>query len=47
MSERPLVGEILELLMSGQISPEEAYMKANNKQAFLQHLDKLPAADFV
>jgi twitching motility protein PilT len=38
---------ILEFLMAGKISPEEAYMKANNKQAFAQHLDQPPAADFV
>jgi Tfp pilus assembly ATPase PilU len=38
---------IVEFLMSGQISPEEAYMKANNKQAFLAHLDAPPEAEFV
>ena len=38
---------ILEFLMSDRITPEEAYMKANNKQAFLQHLKEPPAAHFV
>ncbi|NNF12426.1 MAG: type IV pilus twitching motility protein PilT [Gemmatimonadetes bacterium] len=38
---------ILEFLMSGRITPEEAYMKCNNKQAFLQHLDKPPEKEFV
>ncbi len=38
---------ILEYLMSGQIDPMEAYMKANNKTAFRQYLDEEPAAEFV
>jgi len=38
---------ILEYLMSGQITAEEAYMKANNKQAFLQHIEKPPENEFV
>jgi len=38
---------ILEYLMSGQITPEEAYMRANNKQAFMQHLDKKPESEFA
>ncbi|MDH3270155.1 MAG: type IV pilus twitching motility protein PilT [Gemmatimonadota bacterium] len=38
---------ILEFLMSGRITPEEAYMRCNNKQAFLQHLDKPPEKEFV
>jgi twitching motility protein PilT len=38
---------ILEFLMAGKISPQEAYMKANNKQAFLQHLEKPPETEFV
>ena len=38
---------ILEFLMSGKITPEEAYMKANNKQAFREHLKEEPAAEFV
>ena len=38
---------ILEFLMSGKITPEEAYMNANNKQAFMQHLDKPPEAEFI
>lgn len=38
---------ILEFLMSGKITPEEAYMKCNNKQAFLTHLDKPPEKEFV
>lgn len=38
---------ILEFLMSGKITPEEAYMRANNKQAFEQHLKEPPAAEFV
>jgi len=38
---------ILEFLMSGKITPEEAYMKANNKQAFLAHLDAPPQKEFV
>jgi twitching motility protein PilT len=38
---------ILEFLMSGRITPDEAYMKANNKQAFAQHIDKPPETEFV
>ncbi len=38
---------ILEFLMSGQIDPMEAYMKANNKTAFRQYLDEEPEAEFV
>ena len=33
---------ILEYLMSNQIDPVEAYMKANNKQAFRQYLKEKP-----
>jgi twitching motility protein PilT len=38
---------ILEFLMSGRITPQEAYMKCNNKQAFREHLEKEPEAEFV
>jgi twitching motility protein PilT len=38
---------ILEFLMSGKITPEEAYMRCNNKQAFREHLKEEPAATFV
>jgi len=38
---------ILEFLMSGRITAEEAYMKANNKQAFREHLKQAPQAEFV
>ncbi len=39
---------ILEFLMSGVIDATEAYMKANNKQAFRQHLkDEKPPEEFV
>ncbi len=38
---------ILEFLMSGAISPEEAYMKANNKAQFLQYLKEKPTEEFV
>ncbi len=38
---------ILEFLMSGKITPEEAYMRSNNKQAFREHLEQAPAAEFV
>ncbi len=38
---------ILEFLMSGKITPEEAYMKANNKQAFADHLEEAPPEEFV
>jgi len=37
---------ILEFLMSDKITPEEAYMKANNKKAFAAHLDGVPEVDF-
>jgi twitching motility protein PilT len=37
---------ILEFLMSGRITAEEAYMKCNNKQAFLTHLEKPPQTEF-
>jgi hypothetical protein len=33
---------ILEYLMSNVIDPTEAYMKANNKQAFRPHLKENP-----
>jgi twitching motility protein PilT len=38
---------ILEFLMSGRITAEEAYMKANNKQAFMQHLKEGPPKEFT
>jgi twitching motility protein PilT len=38
---------ILEYLMSGVVTPEEAYMKSNNKQAFREHLKAIPSAEFV
>ena len=38
---------ILEFLMSGRITPEEAYMKCNSKQTFLQYLEKPPRTEFV
>ena len=38
---------ILEFLMSGKITPEEAYMKCNNKQAFAQHLEKPDESEFT
>jgi twitching motility protein PilT len=38
---------IMEFLMSGRITAEEAYMKANNKQAFREHLKQVPQAEFV
>jgi twitching motility protein PilT len=38
---------IMEFLMSGKISPEQAYIKANNKQAFIQHLKEEPKEEFV
>ncbi len=38
---------ILEYLMSGVITAEEAYMKCNNKSAFKQYLDKPPSKEFV
>jgi twitching motility protein PilT len=38
---------ILEYLMSGMITPEEAYMKSSNKQAFKQYVKEAPPAEFV
>jgi Tfp pilus assembly ATPase PilU len=38
---------ILEFLMSDQVAAEEAYMKANNKSAFRQHLKEKPPEEFV
>jgi twitching motility protein PilT len=38
---------ILEYLMSNVITAEEAYMKANNKQAFKQYLKEAPPEEFV
>ena len=39
---------ILEYLMSDQIDPTEAYMKANNKQAFREYLkEKAPENEFA
>jgi twitching motility protein PilT len=38
---------ILEHLMSGKVTPEEAYMYSNNKQAFREHLKAPPATEFV
>ena len=39
---------ILEYLMSDQVDAKEAYMRANNKQAFRQYLDEEPPAmEFV
>jgi twitching motility protein PilT len=38
---------IMEFLMSGKITPEEAYMRANNKQAFREHLKQAPQAEFA
>ncbi len=38
---------ILEFLMSGKITPEEAYMKSNNKSLFREHLKQTPQAEFV
>jgi twitching motility protein PilT len=38
---------IMEFLMSQRITAEEAYMKANNKQAFREHLKQVPQAEFV
>ncbi len=38
---------ILEFLMSGEIDAQEAYMRANNKQAFKQYLKEKPSAEFV
>jgi twitching motility protein PilT len=38
---------ILEFLMSGKITPEEAYMKCNNKQAFREYLKEEPQREMV
>ena len=39
---------IMELLMSGEVDPTEAYLKANNKATFKPHLkEEPPAEDFV
>jgi len=38
---------ILELLMSEVITPEEAYAKAHNKEAFQQYLEEEPEREFV
>jgi twitching motility protein PilT len=38
---------LLEYQMSGVITPEEAYMKANNKQAFKQYLKEAPPEEFA
>jgi twitching motility protein PilT len=38
---------ILEYLMSGVVTAEEAYMKSNNKTAFKQYLKEAPPAEFV
>ncbi len=38
---------ILEFLMSDKITPETAYMKANNKAQFLQYLKEKPSEEFV
>jgi twitching motility protein PilT len=38
---------IMEFLMSGKITPEEAYARANNKTVFREHLKQAPAAEFV
>ena len=38
---------ILEFLMSGVITAEEAYMKCNNKQAFRQYLDGSPSEELT
>ena len=38
---------ILEYLMSGVITPEEAYMKCQNKQAFRQYLKEGPPPEFT
>jgi len=37
---------ILEYMMSGVVSNEEAYMKCNNKQAFRQYLKEKPPEEF-
>ncbi|HKK92272.1 MAG TPA: type IV pilus twitching motility protein PilT [Longimicrobiales bacterium] len=38
---------ILEFLMAGEITAEEAYMKCHNKQAFKQYLDEEPQEEFI
>ena len=38
---------ILEYMMSGVVSNEEAYMRSNNKQAFRQYLKEKPPEEFV
>jgi twitching motility protein PilT len=38
---------IMEFLMTGKITAEEAYMRANNKQLFREHLKEAPPAEFV
>ena len=38
---------IMEHLMASLITPEQAYIKANNKQAFAKHLDEKPKEEFV
>jgi twitching motility protein PilT len=38
---------ILEFLMSDQVDPEEAYMKANNKSAFRQYLKEKPPEEMA
>jgi twitching motility protein PilT len=38
---------IMEHLMAGTISPEQAYTKANHKQTFLPHLEEKPQEEFV
>ncbi|MFN0006659.1 MAG: type IV pilus twitching motility protein PilT [Planctomycetota bacterium] len=38
---------IMEFLMTGKITPEEAYMRANNKATFREHLKEAPPAEFV
>ena len=38
---------ILEYMMSGVISNEEAYMKSNNKSAFRQYLQEKPPEEFT
>lgn len=38
---------VMEYLMASEITPEEAYMKANNKQAFRAYLEKKPEGEFV
>jgi len=38
---------IMEFLMSGRVSGQEAYMHANNKQAFREHLGEQPEREFV